>query len=52
MVVLTYLQTSVALVGGAEGWSAVCDCGIFRSYSLTYYCLCYYPVRRDVEGLS
>ena len=22
---------------GAVGWSAVCDCGIYWSYSLTFY---------------
>ena len=27
---------SVALVRGAEGWSAVCDCGISLSYSITF----------------
>ena len=25
---------SVALPRGAVGWTAVCDCGIYRSYSL------------------
>ena len=27
---------SVALPHGAVGWSAVCDCGISWSYSLTF----------------
>ena len=26
----------MALPHGAVGWSAVCDCGIFRSYLLTF----------------
>ena len=29
---------SVSLPHGALGWSAVCDCGISWSYSLTFYC--------------
>ena len=29
----------VALPHGAVSWSAVCDCGIFWSYSLTFYIL-------------
>ena len=29
-------QCSVAPPRGAEGWSAVCDCGISRSYSLAF----------------
>ena len=29
----------MALPGGAVGWSAVCECDIFRSYSLTF-CTC------------
>ena len=28
---------SVALPRGSVGWSAVCDCGISWSYSLTFY---------------
>ena len=27
---------SVALPHGAVGWSAVCDCGMSRSYSLAF----------------
>ena len=30
-----YSKCSVALPHGAVGWSAVCDCGISWSYSLT-----------------
>ena len=29
---------SVALPHGAVGRSALCDCGIYRSYSLTFFC--------------
>ena len=29
----------MALPHGTVGWSAVCDCGISRSYSLTF-CIC------------
>ena len=29
-------QYSLALPYSAMGWSAVCDCGIFRSYSLVF----------------
>ena len=31
-----YYKCSVALPHGASGWSAVCDCGISWSYSLTF----------------
>ena len=31
-----YYKCSVALLHGAVGWSAVCDCGISWSYSLTF----------------
>ena len=31
-----YYKCSVALPHGALGWSAVCDYGIFWSYSLTF----------------
>ena len=31
-----YYKCSVALPHGAVGWSAVCDCGISRSYSLSF----------------
>ena len=31
-----YYKCSVALPHGAVGWSAVCDCGISWSYSLTF----------------
>ena len=31
-----YYKCSVALLYGTVGWSAVCDCGISRSYSLTF----------------
>ena len=31
-----YYKCSMALPHGAVGWSAVCDCGISRSYSLTF----------------
>ena len=27
----------MALLQSAIGWSAVCDCGIYRSYSLVFY---------------
>ena len=30
-------KCSVSLPHGAAGWSAVCDCGISWSYSLTFY---------------
>ena len=29
----------MALPRGAKGWSAVCDCGIYRLYSLAFLCL-------------
>ena len=32
-----YYKQSVALPHGAVGWSAVCDCGISWSYSLTFW---------------
>ena len=32
----------VALTHGVMGWSAVSDCGIFWSYSLTFYLLSSY----------
>ena len=31
-----YCKCSLALLHGAVGWSAVCDCGISLSYSLTF----------------
>ena len=31
-----YCKCFVALPHGAMGWSEVCDCGISRSYSLTF----------------
>ena len=31
-----YYKCSVAFPHGAVGWSVVCDCGISRSYSLTF----------------
>ena len=31
-----YHKCSVAVPHGAVGWSAVCDCGISWSYSLTF----------------
>ena len=31
-----YYKCSVALPHGAVGWSAVCDCGISLTYSLTF----------------
>ena len=31
-----YCKCSVALPHGAVGWSAVCDCGIYRPYLLTF----------------
>ena len=31
---------SGALLRGAVGWCAVCDCGICRSYSLTFHKTC------------
>ena len=31
------IVTSVALPHVAVGWSAVCDCGISRPYSLAYF---------------
>ena len=35
-----YSKCPVALPYGAVGWSAVCDCGVSWSYSLTF---CHYP---------
>ena len=35
-VLLQYCICSVAIPHGAVGWSVVCDCGIFWSYSLTF----------------
>ena len=32
-----YYNYSVALPHGAVGWSAVCDCGNSRSYSLIFW---------------
>ena len=32
----------VALTHGVVGWSAVCDCGISLSYSLSFYLLSSY----------
>ena len=34
-----YNKYSVAIPPGAVGWSALCDCGIPRSYSLTFFIL-------------
>ena len=31
-----YCKSHVALPHGAVGWSAVCDCGTSRSFSLTF----------------
>ena len=31
-----YCECSVTLPHGAVGWSAVCDCGVYWSYSLTF----------------
>ena len=31
-------KCSVCLPRGAVGWSAVCDCDVFSSYSLTFSC--------------
>ena len=32
-----YYKCYIALSHGAMDWSAVCDCGISSSYSLTFY---------------
>ena len=34
-----YYKCSEALPQGVFGWSAVCDCGLSRSYSLTFLLL-------------
>ena len=35
--IVTRYKCSVALPHGAVSWSAVCNCGISRSYSLTFW---------------
>ena len=41
----------VALPHGAVGWSAVCDCGIFCSYSLTFFILIHYFKIQQKSGI-
>ena len=36
----SYCKSFVALLHGAVGWSAVCDCGISRLYALTFFTIC------------
>ena len=43
-------QCSVALPRDAVGWTAVCDYGIFYSYSLAFL-LCYLDVKGKVNHL-
>ena len=42
----------VALPHGVMGWSAVCDCGIFRSYSLIFLTIKYNNKLNHVNGFS
>ena len=41
----------VALPRGATGFSAVCDCAISLSYSLTFLIICYQLRRADILAL-
>ena len=36
---------TVSLPHGAVCWSAVCDCGIYWSYSLTFFCINFVKLR-------
>ena len=43
---------SVSLLHGAVGWSAVCDCGVSWSYSLTFWeSVSQYPACMEIMKL-
>ena len=44
-----YCKCQAALPHGAVGWFAVCDCGISRSYSLTFLSLQNFPACKELN---